>query len=158
MIEFIDHSFTISLNHNKLQHLTIIYSILPGLWLSSRLARLLMCLAWFRFANALVLGSPLYCDCLRLRLTIESLLSWTAAYHRRSLLLGRIHGHAWWSRSNDLVSNRLQLPFSYPWTRFFNTQRWFVFKNRISAETCLPIRFLETAYMSLYRVFHDFRA
>jgi hypothetical protein len=26
----------------------------------------------------------------------------------------------------------------------FNTQRWFASKNRISAETCLPIRFLET--------------
>jgi hypothetical protein len=38
--------------------------------------------------------------------------------------------------------------FSYPWTRLVNTQQWFVSENRISAETCLPIRFLGTAYMS----------
>jgi hypothetical protein len=63
--------------------------------------------------------------------------------------------------------------WSYPWTRLlvpqqrtgfqeynfhtrihgqvlFNTQRWFVSKNRISADTCLPIRFLEAVYMSQY--------
>jgi hypothetical protein len=34
--------------------------------------------------------------------------------------------------------------FSYPWTRLFNTQQWFVSKNHISVATCLPIRFLET--------------
>jgi hypothetical protein len=30
----------------------------------------------------------------------------------------------------------------------FNTQRWFVAKNRITAETYLPVHFLETAYIS----------
>jgi hypothetical protein len=39
---------------------------------------------------------------------------------------------------------RVYLPFPYPWTRLFNTQRWFVSKDRISAETCLPVRFAET--------------
>jgi hypothetical protein len=41
-------------------------------------------------------------------------------------------------------SKNLQLLFPYPCTRLFNTQRCFVSKNRISAETCLPTRFLET--------------
>jgi hypothetical protein len=36
----------------------------------------------------------------------------------------------------------------YPWARLFSTQRWFVSENRISAETCFPIRFLGTAYVS----------
>jgi hypothetical protein len=44
----------------------------------------------------------------------------------------------------------LQLPFVDSWTRLSNTQRWFVSKNRISVETCLPICFLETAFMSQY--------
>jgi hypothetical protein len=61
-----------------------------------------------------------------------------------------LRGNVYYFRSNALVSKSLQLPFSYPWTRLFNTQRWFVSKNRISAETCLPIRFLGTAYMSQY--------
>jgi hypothetical protein len=56
------------------------------------------------------------------------------------------------ARSNDLVSKSLQFPFAYPWRSLFNTQRWFVCKNRISAEKCLPIRFLETGYMSEYIV------
>jgi hypothetical protein len=60
-----------------------------------------------------------------------------SAYPRKCLLL---------ARSNDLVSKNLQLPFAYPWTRLFNTHRGSVCKNRISAETCLAIRFLETAY------------
>jgi hypothetical protein len=38
-----------------------------------------------------------------------------------------------------LLSNGLQISFSYPWTRF-------VSKNRVSAETYLPARFLELAY------------
>jgi hypothetical protein len=50
----------------------------------------------------------------------------------------------------SMVSKSLQLPFPYPRERLFSTQRWFVSKNRIAAETCLPIRSLETAYMSQY--------
>jgi hypothetical protein len=43
-------------------------------------------------------------------------------------------------------------PFIFVSMDTFNTQRWFVSNNRISAETCLPSRFLETAYMSQYYV------
>jgi hypothetical protein len=38
---------------------------------------------------------------------------------------------------------RLHFSFSYPWTRLFNTQRWFVFTNHIFAATCLSVRLLE---------------
>jgi hypothetical protein len=81
--------------------------------------------------------------------TNDSVFIGTAAYiafwcRRRCLLLARIHGNACWFHSDDPVSKSLQLPFPYPWTRLFNTQRWFESKNRISAATCSPIRFLET--------------
>jgi hypothetical protein len=90
-------------------------------------------------------------------------ISVACAYPRKCLSL---------ARSNDLVSNSLQIPFAYPWTSLllsqkgsgfqestpftgismdtFNTQRLSVCKNRISAETSLPVRFLETAYMLQY--------
>jgi hypothetical protein len=64
----------------------------------------------------------------------------------------RIHGHICCFRGNDLVSKILDLSFAYPWTRLFNTQRGFVPKNRMSAETCLPIGFLEAAYISQWIV------
>jgi hypothetical protein len=60
------------------------------------------------------------------------------------LLLARTHGHACRFHSNDLVSKSIQFPFQYPWTRLFNTQRWFVSENRVAAETCLPTPLLET--------------
>jgi hypothetical protein len=76
-------------------------------------------------------------------------LIWTAAYielryPRRCLLHARIHGRACWFPTNDLASKSLQLPFPYPWKYLFNTQPWSVFTNHISAEMCLPTRFLET--------------
>jgi hypothetical protein len=40
---------------------------------------------------------------------------------------------------------RLHLSFSYHGERLFNTQRWFMSTNRISAVTCLPVRLLETS-------------
>jgi hypothetical protein len=57
---------------------------------------------------------------------IKSILICTAAYIvslilGEILLLGRIHGHACWFRSNALVSKSLQLPFSYPRKLLFNT-------------------------------------
>jgi hypothetical protein len=79
------------------------------------------------------------------------------SYQRKSLLDVRLHGNL----CTELVSRNppswklvllsqqrscFQKPTtSYPWTRLFNTQGWFVSKNRISAATCLPIRFLETS-------------
>jgi hypothetical protein len=87
-------------------------------------------------------------------------------------IVSRIIGSVCCFRSNDLVSKSLHLSIFvsmdtlvtstatrcfprvysflslYPWTRLFNTQRWFVSKNCISEETCLPIRFLETANVS----------
>jgi hypothetical protein len=83
-------------------------------------------------------------------------LIWPAAlialrYPMRCLLLARIHGHACGFHRKDLAFKSLQLPFSYPWTRLFNTRRWFVSKNRSFADTCLPNNFLETAYMSQYK-------
>jgi hypothetical protein len=76
------------------------------------------------------------------RLLQQYVLIWTAAYivqryRRKCLLL---------ACNNDLISKSLQLPLAYPWTRLFNTQRWFLCKNRNSAETCLPIRLVETVY------------
>jgi hypothetical protein len=68
-----------------------------------------------------------------------------------------LHENVCYLLSNALVSKSLQLPFSYPWTHLFNTQLWFVSKNRISIETCLPVRFLETAYMSPYEYIQDQR-
>jgi hypothetical protein len=75
----------------------------------------------------------------------------------RSYLNGRLY--------SVTVSKEMFLACSYPWKCLlfwlqravfqesttstavsmdtFNTQRWFMSKNRISAETCLPIRFLE---------------
>jgi hypothetical protein len=76
-------------------------------------------------------------------------LSWSLGIH--------LHGNVCYLLSNALVSKSLQLPFSDPWTHLFNTQRWFLSKNHISEETCLPIRFLETAYMSLYEYIQDQR-
>jgi hypothetical protein len=64
-----------------------------------------------------------------------------------SVLLHSYFRNDFWF-TNEFKS--LQLPFPYPWTRLCNTQRWFMSKNRISAGTCFPIRFLETAYMSQY--------
>jgi hypothetical protein len=56
--------------------------------------------------------------------------------------------HCWWTvcrfRSKGLVSAILHFLFPYPWIRLLNTQRWFVFTNRISVATCLPVRLLET--------------
>jgi hypothetical protein len=89
----------------------------------------------------------------------------TSCFPRVYTFHSRIHGHSCWFHSNELLSKSLHLSFSYPWTPLlipqqqaafqessilvsmdtFNTQRWFVSKNRISAGTCLPTRFLETS-------------
>jgi hypothetical protein len=67
MIGFIGTFFTVTLNHNQLQPLTIndclrLASFLTGLRVSSLLVCLLLGLTWFRFTNELVLPSPFYCD------------------------------------------------------------------------------------------------
>jgi hypothetical protein len=74
--------------------------------------------------------------CCLLVSTETLILSWSLGIH--------LHGNVCFFRSNDMVSKSLQLSFSNPWTRLFNTRRWFVSNNRISAETWLPTRFLET--------------
>jgi hypothetical protein len=43
-------------------------------------------------------------------------------------------------------------PFIFISMDMFNTQWWFVSKDCISVETRLPIRFLETAYMSQHEI------
>jgi hypothetical protein len=65
-----------------------------------------------------------------------------------------LHGNVWYFRSNALVSKSLQLPIFVSMDTF-NTQRWFLSKNRISAETCLQIRFQGTANMSQYVITAD---
>jgi hypothetical protein len=57
---------------------------------------------------------------------------------------------------NHFVSARYQEVFvacSYPWTRLSNTQRRFIQESYLRWNVSgLPVRFLETAYMSQYYV------
>jgi hypothetical protein len=79
----------------------------------------------FWFTNDLVLGSPLYCNCLG------------------SYLDGRLHSVA--------VSNVCCLLVSKDTAVDSTATSWFVSKNCISAETCLPTHFLETGiHVTIY--------
>jgi hypothetical protein len=131
---------TITLNHDQLQQLTINYCLKTRSILtifSSSLSSTATDLVQIYFT---VVWMPEFLS--------ERQLIQRSGILGNCLLLARIHGHACCFRGNERVSKSLQLSFSHPRTHLFNTQRWFVSKNRISAEMRLLVCFLETAYMS----------
>jgi hypothetical protein len=70
-------------------------------------------------------------------------------YPRNCFLITRFHGNACWFHSDMLISKNLQLSFLYPTKHLFNTERWFVSKNRISAEKALVNSFSSNGPHSL---------
>jgi hypothetical protein len=128
--------FTITLNHNQLQQLTIIDCLrLAPFWLDYD------CLFFYWWITS------------DLRMTNEFVLIWKAAYvaQRYPRTCFFVCANPWTRLLIAQQQSGFQQftnPLLYSWTCLFNTQRRFVSKNRISAETRLPACFLETVYMS----------